>query len=355
MNQELRVSAPGRICLYGEHQDYLELAVIPAAIDMRTTVTGHARDDDKIHVNALDLNQEVDWELQTGGLALTGDALDYMRAVVNVFLKKGHHLRGMSVDVQSEIPLKSGLSSSAALLVAWAKFIAELHDIKLTAEELGNYAYLAEHDEMGIPCGQMDQLASAVGRLFYMECVEPPVISKIDNIIPGLVIGDTLIPKSTSSVHGTRVNEITRALALLKEKIDFDLKTVKWEALQPYMSTLPENLQKRVRATVRDRDITTEAFLELRKSSPDLEYLGSLLDRHQRFLRDDYEVSVPKIDHLLDAAREAGALGGKLTGAGMGGFVITLAPGCQEEVARAITRAGGKGYVVEIDEGARVD
>ncbi|MHA1734423.1 MAG: galactokinase [Promethearchaeota archaeon] len=355
MEDHLKVSAPGRICLFGEHQDYLELAVIPAAINMRTYIEGKPLDQYFIRIHAHDLNQVVEFGIIPEQVVLKGDALDYMRAVVNVFLDKGYRLRGTEVHVRSEIPLKSGLSSSAALLVAWTKFISEINNIELDDETIGHYAYLAEHDVMGIPCGQMDQLASAIGGLFHMKCVEPPVIQRICKKIPGLVIGDTLIPKSTNSVHTIRVREINEALQLLRGELEFSLGSVKWDEVEPHLPVLTETLAKRVRATLMDRDITSRAFDELKKKHPDLEYLGKLLDEHQGYLRDDFEVSLPKIDALLDAGREAGALGGKLTGAGMGGFIVMLAPDRQDEVASAITRAGGKGYVVEVDEGVKIE
>ncbi len=93
----------------------------------------------------------------------------------------------------------------------------------------------------------------------------------------------------------------------------------------------------------------------MNKKNPDITLLGNLLTEHQKYLRDDYEVSVDKIEKMLEAGMKAGALGGKITGAGMGGSIIMLAPGKQKEVAEALTKAGGKGYVVDIDAGARID
>ncbi len=349
-------SAPGRICLYGEHQDYLELAVIPAAITMRTIIEGDLNNSGKIRINAVDLNV-IDEFPSKGIIPYSSGPLDYFRAVVNVFQKK-NLLKGnfgISCTAKSQIPPKSGLSSSAAILVAWAKFLTEALNIKLTDEEIGYYAYLAEHDEMKIPCGMMDQLSCSLGNIFHMVCTTPPKITRLNAKVPGIVIGNTLIPKSTNSVHGVRVREINEALAEMKKYIKFELKSVEWTEIESHLPKLMEVHQKRLRAVIKNRDITHHAYEELQKKSPDPEYLGKLLDEHEAYLRDDFEVSHPKIEKMLKAGRAAGALGGKLTGAGMGGCIVMIAPGRQKKVAAALKEAGGEPYIVEIDEGVRRD
>ena len=354
--EKLATSAPGRICLFGEHQDYLELAVIPAAITMRTFIEGKINNSCKIRINAVDLNVIDEYSSKEIVPYISGP-LDYFRAIVNVFHKK-NFLKGnfgISCTVKSQIPPKSGLSSSAAILVAWAKLLAESLQIELNDEEIGYYAYLAEHEELKIPCGMMDQLACALGNIFHMMCTTPPKITRLKAKVPGIVIGNTLIPKSTNSVHGVRVREINEAISGLKKYINFDLKTIKWTEIEPYLSKLPELHQKRLRAVIKNRDITQMAYEELKKNSPDLEYLGKLLDDHETYLRDDFEVSHPKIEKMLEAGRAAGALGGKLTGAGMGGCIVMIAPEKQKEVASALKKAGGEPYIVEIDEGVKRD
>jgi galactokinase len=353
---KLVTSAPGRICFYGEHQDYLELAVIPAAITMRTTIEGETNQTGKIAVNALDLNLKDEFP-SNGLVPYISGPLDYFRAVVNVFFKKQllKQKIGINCRVKSQIPLKSGLSSSAAILVAWAKFLAEALKIPLTDEEIGYFAYLAEHNEMKIPCGMMDQLACSLGNIFHMVCTTPPKITRLSEKIPGIVIGNTMIPKSTNSVHGVRVREINDAITEMKKFVNFELKTVKYSEIESFLPRLTQIHQKRLRAVIKNRDITQRAYNELQKKSPNVEYLGKLLNDHQTYLRDDFEVSHPKIEKMLEAGRIAGALGGKLTGAGMGGCIVMIAPGRQKEVAAALKAAGGDPYIVEIDEGARRD
>ena len=355
----LQVSAPGRVCLFGEHQDYLNLAVIPAAINKRCYIQGELnsrgeiRLDDKIYKEII----QIPFNSQNKQNVYSLGEKDYLKAVLNVLIKMGllrnkNPIMGFDGMLRNDVPQKSGLSSSAALLVAFTKLLDEMFQLNLDEIELGTIAYKAEHDELGIPCGQMDQLAASIGNIFHMKCLEPPKVKKINVTLPGLVVGDTLIPKSTNNVHSVRVKEITEAISFLKTQMDFNINTTTFEEVEDTLKNKNEIWFKRVRATLKNRDITKTAYNELNKANPDVLYIGVLLNEHQKYLRDDYEVSIQKIEDMLSAGMQAGAIGGKLTGAGMGGSVIMLAPGKQKEVAQALTKAGGKGYVVEIDKGA---
>jgi len=364
-SNKIKVSAPGRVCLFGEHQDYLKLSVIPAAINFRCHIKGELTRNSKIELYDKVFNEKIiiPFGKKEKSTPFKLQVNDYFKAIINVFIKKGYLKEyinsnsslGFKGELWNEVPQKSGLSSSAAILVTFAKLLDTMFNLKIDEIQLGYLAYLAEHDEMGIPCGQMDQLSASVGNIFHMKCVEPPLITKIKYKLNGLVVGNTLIPKSTNSVHSIRVKEINEAINYLKSKIDFDIEKTTFEEVEPYLKDKSEIWLKRMRATIMNRDITIEAYKELSKNSPDLEYLGYLLNEHQKYLRDDYEVSIEKIEKMLEYGKKAGAIGGKLTGAGMGGSIIMLAPDHQQKVAEALTKAGGKGYVVEIDGGARID
>ncbi len=362
MVRRIKVSAPGRVCLFGEHQDYLNLVVIPAAINMRCFIDGEIDNSEKITLDDKVFKEiiEIPFNSENKSTPYELGANDYFKAVLNVFIRKGlfnseEKQLGFTGKLWNEVPQKSGLSSSAAVLVAFVKLLDEIYNLNLSDIDIGYYAYLAEHDELGIPCGQMDQLASSVGNIFHMKCVEPPIVTKIESKITGLVVGDTLIPKSTNSVHTVRVKELNDAIDLLKKNIDFNIETTRFEEVEAILKKKNITWLKRIRAALKDRDLTIEAYEELKKKSPDIEFLGKLLNKHQDYLRDDFEVSCDKIDAMLEAGMKAGALGGKLTGAGMGGSIIMLAPGKEKEVAEALTKAGGKGYIVNIDEGAQTE
>lgn len=351
---EFQVSAPGRVCLFGEHQDYLGLSVVPSAIDMRTEIT--CRDigtgGDEITVNALDLGKVIPVKL-TGELNPDHPDAAYFQAGIKVFEKQGllDKLEPFTCDVTSQIPIKSGLSSSAALLVAWIQALGKIAGKNLPPAEVGMAAYQAEHDVMGIPCGMMDQLSSAIGGIIHLECVEPPVITPLDARIEGLVVADTKIRKSTSNVHSVRVRETNAGLDHLRELVEFDLKTTPFEKVEPHLKELDEIERNRLVAVFKDRDITARSLALLREKPLDYQRIGKLLNEHQMYLRDHFEVSVEKIDTIIENSIDHGAIGGKLTGAGLGGSIILLAPGAEDQVCEAIQESDGTPYKVSVDRG----
>ena len=212
-------------------------------------------------------------------------------------------------------------------------------------------AYAAEHDVMGVPCGMMDQLSSAIGGIIHLKCVEPPVITPLDARIEGLVVADTKIRKSTSNVHTVRVRETKTGLENLRKHVEFNLETSPFEKVEPHLKKLDDVERDRLIAVFKDRDITVKSLALLRERPLDYQAIGKLLNDHQMYLRDYFEVSVEKIDAIIENAIDHGALGGKLTGAGLGGSIILLAPGKEDEVCNAILDRDGTPYKVSVDRG----
>jgi len=349
----LSVSAPGRVCLFGEHQDYLGLPVIPCAVNLRMVITGCTRDDGVFR--ARDTVHGVSARFDLDDLGYISDDFDYLRAVARVMIDEGRDISGADVDLRSEVPISSGLSSSAAMLVAFAKFLDEAFSLGHDPASLAMVCYRAEHDELGVPCGVMDQLSSSIGGIIRIDCGYPPVVGELAADIGEMVIGDTGIRKSTMDVHSSRTVEIEEAIGELSRLAGkpVQLREICWEDLEELLPGLGEVPVMRLRATIKNRDITLRAAEILGKARPDLEALGSLMLQHHAHLRDDYQVSHPALDRLIRAGMSAGALGGKLTGAGLGGCVVMMAPGRGEEVARAIRSAGGTPHIVRVDGGAR--
>ncbi len=351
-----QVSAPGRVCLFGEHQDYLGLSVVPSAINMRTSVKCYdvAGSSKRVVINAKDLGKTLELEIKPRYDFKDPD-IAYFQAVIAVFQKHGHidKVPGFTCDVVSKIPIKSGLSSSAALLVAFTKAVGTLCKVPLTPQEVGWYAYEAEHDMMGIPCGMMDQLSSAIGGIIHLKCTTPPVITPLAAKFAGIVVADTKIHKSTSNVHTVRVKETKGGLANLKKYIDFNIETTPFDKIEPHLKKLDEVERKRLIAVFRDRDITVKSMQLLNAKTLDYPAIGKLLTEHQMYLNKYFEVSVEKIETILTNAIKAGALGGKLTGAGLGGSLVILAPGKEKEVSKAIEESDGIPYVVQVDQGVQ--
>lgn len=351
-----QVSAPGRVCLFGEHQDYLGLSVIPSAINMRTTVKCYSIEDSSrtITIHAKDLEKDFDFEILEE-YDLSDTDLSYFQAVLVVFKNHGYFdsLRGFECDISSKIPIKSGLSSSAALLVAFVKAISTICGVQLTQQDIGWYAYEAEHNVLGIPCGMMDQLSSAIGGIIHLKCTEPPVITPLSAKLNGIVVADTKIHKSTSNVHSMRVRETKAGLEHLKEYVDFDLETTPYENIEPALENLDEIERKRLIAVFKDRDITVQSFELLQAKKLDYHAIGELLNEHQFYLREYFDVSIDKIDTIIENAINHGAIGGKLTGAGLGGSVVIIAPGKEQDVSAAIEESDGIPYIVQTDRGVQ--
>ncbi len=349
-----RYVAPGRICLYGEHQDYLHLTVVPAAISLQTQIAMRKTDGDKISLYSRELDKK-DVILPNNKITLANNEFDYFRAIILALFQKGmvSKLPGFDVTVQSDIPIGSGLSSSAALLVAWLTALNYELELSLTKREIANVCFLAEHDLLKINCGIMDQYAASLGGIFALDCSEPPYsLTKFAFDFPGLVIGDSKLRRKANN-----------PLTLLKQQLQMGLKKLAPE-VQSYRTLNFEHLEnKQLTAIERQklygilkiREITKQAIKELQKQkNHDLEFLGRALTEQHTILAEYLGVSIPKLDLLVKEALTAGALGAKLTGAGLGGCIVAFAPGKEAAVAKAIERAGGKALQCNIDfQGAR--
>ena len=165
VHPRLIVRAPGRVNLIGEHTDYNDGFVFPAAIDRATYVAARPRDDDKIHIFAVDLGDEDEFDLEQIEFSTAHSWSNYVRGVAKALLISGHTLGGANLLITSDVPRGSGLSSSAALEVATGYTFQLLNRLNLLGEELALLAQGAENTFVGVQCGIMDQFISALGRL----------------------------------------------------------------------------------------------------------------------------------------------------------------------------------------------
>ena len=160
----LAISTPGRICLFGEHQDYLYLPVIPAAISLRIRIEGRRRSDSLVRLSLPDINSEESFRLDEN--LQYNKKRDYFKSVVNVLHRRGFEfLCGFDCEVRSRIPIQAGTSSSSALNVGWTHFLTRMseHAVTLTPEVIARYAHEAEVIEFNEPGGMMDHLSTAFG------------------------------------------------------------------------------------------------------------------------------------------------------------------------------------------------
>lgn len=358
MDMETTVSAPGRICLFGEHQDFLGLAVIACPIDLNITLRCWPRQDTSFHIDYPDLS-ECD---QICGLteATYRHKRDYVRSATNVLRRAGLHVKqGYDCEVRGSIPINAGTSSSSALVVAWTAFLLATQNGNLPHEpaDIARFAHQAEVVEFNEPGGMMDHYTSALGGLIYIDCREPitalPLVASLD----GFVLGDTGVPKNTTGVLRASRDDTWSGIETLKQHIsDFDLRRTSLAQAEEYFALMPENVQRRVQANFINRDLCQEAR-RLLSTEGEVNHaaLGALLYEHHTQLRDGIGVSHERLDKLIEASMEAGALGGKLNGSGCGGCMFAYAPGRQQEVKEAIDAAGGTGYIISVSDGVKVE
>ena len=358
-------STPGRICLFGEHQDYLGLPVIAAAISRRIQVSATHAAQPGFRLNLPDIQSAIDIPFDGSPLPYP-QTRDYFRSAVNVLLRMGFQFsRGVEGEVRGNIPINSGTSSSSALLVSWLNVLTQLADEPqtLAPERLAELAYAAEVLEFGEPGGMMDHYSTAVGHVIYLESTPTIRLLKLTPSLGTFVLGDSQEPKDTIGIL-SRVK--FGMLDILKRirGIDphFSLHNATVIDITAYKDILTKDEYLLLKGNVANRDILREALTVL-QNPVGLNHvrLGQLLTDHHANLRDAQRISTPKIDRMLDAALNAGALGGKINGSGGGGCMFAYAPGRSgvpvdssqhsEAVAEAIERAGGKGYIVTVTKG----
>lgn len=353
----LRVTSPGRICLFGEHQDYLSLPVIACAISLRVSIEGSRRDDRQVSLNLPDIGKNIGFSL-AGELTYLEDR-DYFRSAVNVLLRDGFSFsNGFDCTVHGNIPISAGTSSSSALTAAWVKFLVHMSDgaRALPAEALAEYVYRAEVLEFSEPGGMMDQYATALGGVVLIESHPQIRVSRLPVKMGSIVLGDSLEPKDTMSILSRVKRQVFEVCDLVKRKYPaFSLRGAMAGELDAIAPVLNDEQSQLLRATVRNHEITREAAEVLAVQPLDHSRLGALLNEHQQILRDVLRISTPKIDRMIAAALAAGAAGAKINGSGGGGCMFAYTADCPEEIARAITKAGGKPYIVQVDDGTRVE
>ncbi len=359
-----RVSTPGRVCLFGEHQDYLDLPVISAAISLRLGIEGRLRPDLHVRVIAPDISKEFgfdldatpDWVGERFGLGAVGWR-KFLINGVEALRKEGLTFStGFDCTIRGDIPIRGGTSSSSAMVVSWIGLLSQMSDQEraLSPDECALLAHRAEVVMAGGVGGQMDQYATAIGGLLFQSFFPETRIEALPARLGKFVLGDSLAQKDTQAILAktkTRVLDIVTSVR--GRHPDFSLHTVHPSEVDHFLEEHAAGDRNFIRATLRNRDITREGYELLKKAEPDARALGEMLNEQQSILGGALEISTPKIDGMIDAALRAGAAGCKINGSGGGGCMFAYAPDTAEAVAAAITALGGEAYVITVDAGTR--
>ncbi len=355
--KKLKVSAPGRICLFGEHQDYFGLPVIAAAINLRISIAGRKRSDSNFIINLPDI-QDVE-RFSLGEELAYGKKRDYLRSVVNVLRRKKIPLSsGWDCTVQGTIPINSGTSSSSALVVAWIKFLLEAtesHKAK-SPEAIAELAFQAEVAEFKEPGGKMDHYASSLGGIVDIHFDDPLNVTRFKNPLEEFVLADSLIRKDTTGTLGHIKSHVVQGVCEMRRRIrNFQLQDIIGESERSEIERLSPDVKRLLKGTLMTRDITAEGERLFKTDSFNHQRFGQLLTQQHEVLRDYLQVSAPKIDQMIETSLAEGALGAKINGSGEGGCIFAYTPQRAEEVVEALKKLNTKTSIIRIDEGARVE
>ncbi len=357
MSKTIKVSTPGRICLFGEHQDYLGLPVIAAAISRRVSIEGSQFIDSKADIQLPDIKRSMNFDIFPE-MAYQSNR-DYFRSALNILQRVGFTFKnGVKCTVQGNIPINSGTSSSSALLANWVHFLSLIADNPkaISTEEIAEIAYLAEVVEFKEAGGMMDHYSTACGNVIYLQ--SGPKI-KVENLKPKLgtfVLGDSQEPKDTVGLLKRVKGGVLIAInKIKKEFLDFSISAATFEDLDNFKGLLTFEEQELILGNIDNHRILNQALELLKSDSFEDKQLGELLNQHQFNLRENLKISTSKIDRMIEAGLDAGALGGKINGSGGGGCMFVYAPDNPEKIAQAIENQGGKAYVITVDEGTKIE
>lgn len=356
------VRAPGRVNLVGEHTDYNDGFVFPMAIDSGVWIALRPRVDRKVVIQSLDFNETIAFDLLQLEAEKPVKPAEYMKGVAWALTQAGYDLTGFEGCMQGNVPIGAGLSSSAALEVATARAFAVVSGFSWDAARMAQLSQKAENEWVGMNCGIMDQMISAAGKAgsaLLIDCrtLEFEVAPIPSNAV--VVVLDTSTRRGlVDSAYNERRAQCEAAARYFDVKA---LRDVSVERLLAEGSGLDQVTFRRARHIVTENARTLEAKQAMQ--ADDAAWLGRLMKASHASLRDDFEVSSPALDTMVDLANDfRGCFGARMTGAGFGGCAVALVDRNQAErfvnyISPAYRHATGNSpqiYVTQPAEGASV-
>ncbi len=341
--------APGRVNLIGEHTDYNQGHVLPVAIDRAVAVLAAPGTEGGVRAHSAEFEEGDEFALDSIEHLAEGGWRNYLRGVAWALREAAHSLRGLDLLIAGDVPIGAGLSSSAALEVALAGAFRAAGGLHIDDRDLALLAQRAENEFVGVQCGVMDQLAAVFGRrdhALLIDCRSLDVETlplALERRGLRLVVVDSGVSRALGeSAYNERQQECGEAAAALGLTALRDLDAA---TLESRRLALPAPLFRRARHVVSEEARVLAAAEALRRG--EIEALGPLLFESHASLRDDFSVSCPELDLLVElAARTEAVLGARLTGAGFGGCTLNLVraealPQFQRRVVRQYARATG--------------
>lgn len=320
--------APGRVNLIGEHTDYNDGFVMPAALDFSTTVSISPRNDDKLTLFSHNFDEQVEHSLNSLPPP-RGHWSDYPLGVAFVLQQDGYNLRGADLTIKGDVPLGAGLSSSASIEVATALALDANSNLGLERAALARVCQRAENEYVGARVGIMDQFASLFGKAGHalmLDCrsLEFELLPVPEGV--RLVICNTMVKHEiASSGYNERRAQCEAGAEILSSFLPHvkALRDVSVTELKQFASKLPAVVFRRCRHIVTENVRVLAAAEALKRN--DLGAFGELMAKSHQSLRDDFEVSCRELDLMVEISRAVdGVFGSRMTGGGFGGCMVSL-------------------------------
>ncbi|HYG39889.1 MAG TPA: galactokinase [Cytophagales bacterium] len=363
----LPVRSPGRVNLIGEHTDYNEGFVLPAAIDKETRVVMSLREDNDINIYSIDLDDNYKGKIDDLKRSEKGWP-NYILGVADQLIKAGHQIKGFNCVFGGNIPIGAGLSSSAALECATIFGLNELNHLKIEKVRLVKFAQAAENHFVGVQCGIMDQFISMFGRknqVFKLDCRDlsyeyfPFMTEGIK-----IVLLDTQVKHSlNSSEYNTRRQQCEAGVNMLKKYNSsiYSLRDVSLPLLKEHREEMDPIVYKRCEYVLEENERLLRGCESLKDG--DLKAFGQKMYESHEGLSRKYEVSCPELDFLVEfSKKESAVLGARMMGGGFGGCTINIVKEQDleafiEKAAKEYKKATGidlKAYAAVIEDGTSV-
>ncbi|MHA1486334.1 MAG: mevalonate kinase family protein [Promethearchaeota archaeon] len=362
----IKIRCPGRICLFGEHQDYLDYPIISMAISKYIYLEAKRISAKKFEINLPNLNQFMEIPLNNEELDYTSKR-DYLVSGYNQFIRKKFRFnKGYKIKITGDIPINAGVASSSALVICWLYFLNFITKRKLELFQMALEGYYTEVKEFQEGGGMMDHFTSVFGNLIFLKPEGPnPQLKTYDLTLDGFVLGNSMEKKATvDDLVRTKISSLKAFEIITSIFPKFNRFYTKLEDIEPYLSSIKEEYKRKIIGNIINRDITNKAknlienyIISVKQGispSVDLDFyqkLGTLLNQHQKQLRDNIGVSTSKINKIIEDCLEIGAFGCKINGSGFGGTMFALFPNNEQNLKRTIQNAGGKAYNIKTSYG----
>ena len=342
----IKVSAPARICFFGDHQDYLNLPVIAGTINRFIQIEAEPSKENLFLIQLIDIQKVKTIHLNKKYNKI--DNGDYFLSVLEVLIKAGFSFnQGYKIKISGDIPINAGVSSSSALVVAWIRFLLEIQDQEQVQEnndvQIGKWAYESESSFFNQPGGIMDQYTIAQKGLLYIN-TQTTHTERLNPNIGSLVIAESGLAKQTLGVLQKARSYSQSAIAAVLDKVpQFDIYSANESEYEEYLPFVPEVYRDHWYAAIFNHLLTQKARKMLISKSLDIEQLGNWMNAHQKILQQRIQNTPEIMQKQMQAACNAGALGTKIIGSGGGGCMVAMVTeNTKEKVIQAFLNKGAK-------------